>query len=248
MAHPKLNPDFVRQEEERFDIGTAAHALLLSGITAVEVLDAPDWRTKAAKEWRDAVRADGRIPLLAKHWGAVQAMAQAATEQLVAHEADPPLFNDGKPEQTLVWEEPGGVLCRARIDWLRDDLDAIDDYKTTSASADPEKWTRSMFTSGYDVQAAFYLRGLEALAGVDEAQMRFVVQETFPPYALSVVAPGPAALAIGRKKVDFAINVWRRCLERDEWPAYPRQVCWAELPPWEEERWLSKETREVTWA
>jgi hypothetical protein len=56
-AHPKLNPQLERREDEKFDIGTAAHAIILEGFAAVEVIDAPDWRTKAAQK-----RATTRAP------------------------------------------------------------------------------------------------------------------------------------------------------------------------------------------
>jgi hypothetical protein len=243
-AHPKLNPDREVEGEEKFDIGTAAHALLLEGQAAVSIIDAPDWRTKAAQELRDAARADGLIPLLASKWADVQAMAAAAREQLAAHYADPPLFTDGRPEATLVWQEAGGVLCRARLDWLRDDFAAIDDLKTTSRSANPEQWSRSLFSMGFDLQAAWYLRGLKAVAGVD-AEFRFAVQEAFPPYALSVVGLGPDVLTLARKKIDYALDLWRKCLTDDDWPAYEQRVCYAELPAYEEARWLEKEEMEM---
>lgn len=244
-AHPRLNPDFARQEEQHFDIGTAAHWLLLQGDTAdvVTIVDAADWRTKVAQEQRDEARAAGRLPLLARHWDAVQAMVAAAREQLAQHTAAPPLFVDGKPERTLVWEDDG-VLCRARLDWLRDDYAAIDDYKSTGRSASPEAWIRSsLVANGGDIQVAFYLRGLRALTGA-EADWRWCVQETSPPYALSVIAPGPDVLALGESKVQYALKAWRRGVESGVWPAYEPRVATAELPAWEDARWLEKTERE----
>jgi hypothetical protein len=186
VAHPRLNPHFERHEEQKFDVGTAAHSLLLEGESAVRVVYADDWRTKEAKELRDEARAHNQIPLLEKHWAAVQAMAAAVRTQLERVDAVPPLFTDGKPEQTLVWEE-AGVTCRARLDWLRDDYQAADDLKTTSRTANPEQWARSLFGSGRDVQAAFYRRGIRAVTGVD-ADFRYCIVETYPPFALSVVS------------------------------------------------------------
>lgn len=240
VAHPRLNPDYQRQEEERFDIGTAAHALLLEGEAAIQVIDAPDWRTAAAREAREEARRNRKIPLLAHVLGDVEAMVAATRAQLDLIDADPALFTDGKPERTLVWEEEG-VWCRARLDWLRDDLAAVDDFKTTSRSANPEQWSRTVF-SGYDVQAAFYLRGVRAVAGVDAA-FRFCVQETFPPYALSVVSLAPDAMALAEAKVERALATWRECVETGVWPAYPTRVCFAELPPWMEAQWLEAEER-----
>lgn len=242
-AHPKLNPAFERHEEEKFDVGTVAHALLLQGEDVAVIVDAPDWRTNAAKEERDAARAAGQIPLLAKHWDAVRQMVDAARGQLEKIDTAPALFTDGKPELTLVWEDDG-VMCRARIDWLHDDLSAIDDYKTTKASANPEMWSRTLFGIGADMQASFYLRGMMALTG-GAAEFRYVVQETYPPYALSVVSLSPDVLALADAKVEWAIQLWKQSLASGEWPAYPTRVCFAELPPWEETRWLAREERET---
>lgn len=242
--HPKLNPDFVRTEEQKFDVGTAAHAVLLEGVNSVQVVDAADWRTKASQEARDQARAEGKVPLLAKQVKDLDAMVVAALDQLSNHGAQPELFAEGKAEQSLVWEEDGGVVCRARLDWLRDDHATIDDLKTTSRSANPEAYSRNLFGVGGDVQAAFYIRGVERLTG-QMPDFRWVVVETSPPYALSVIAPGPDILTIGRKKVEFALDVWRRCLATDTWPGYPTDVCYAELPSFEEARWLERELREA---
>lgn len=246
FAHPKLNPDFVREESETFDLGTAAHAYLLEGgKSRFAIIDAPDWRTKAAKEARDAARSAGQVPLLAKHWADVQAMTDAAKRQLVTHAARPRPFTAGLPEQTLVWQE-GPVWCRARLDWLHDDRRAIDDLKTTAASANPEAWSRSLFGAGYDIQAAFYLRGLRAVCPGAEPVFRFVVVENFAPFALSVIGLTPEALTIGEKKVLYALETWQACLESGQWPGYPTRVCYAQLPPWEEARWLERELRDET--
>lgn len=245
-AHPRLNPAYQREEDGKFDIGTVAHAVLLEGRDVVEVVDFPDWRTGAAREAREAAREAGRVPLLAKHWAAVEAMVSAARDQLAAHTAAPALFAEGLPEQTLVWEEDGGVGCRARLDWLRDDRRTIDDYKTTSGSANPERWERTLFGIGADVQAAWYLRGLAAVTrSMTWAEFRWVVQETFPPYALSVVSLAPSALELASRKVEWALAVWRECLGSSRWPGYPVGVAYVESPGWEESRWLERELREA---
>jgi hypothetical protein len=136
------------------------------------------------------------------------------------------MFTAGKPEQTLIWREDD-VWCRARLDWLRPG--AIDDYKTTGASANPDTWSRSLFFSGFDIQVAWYLRGLKALTRED-ATFRFAVQETSPPYVLSVVGLGPDAMVLAEKKCLYALEVWRASLTSDEWRGYPRRTCWATLP------------------
>jgi hypothetical protein len=235
-AHPRLNPAFERTEEAKFDVGTTAHALLLNGVDVCRVINAADWRTNAAKEARDQARAEGLIPMLVGQWERVRDMVAHVRVQLEELDAAPPLLTDGKPEQTLVWQDEG-VACRARLDWLRDDHAAIDDLKTTGRSADPADWTRRLLWDiGADVQAAFYMRGLKALTGVD-APFRWVVVENTPPYAVSVISLAPSALAHANEKVEWALAKWRECLATDAWPAYSPQVAYAELSPFEEARW-----------
>jgi hypothetical protein len=183
-------------------------------------------------------------------------MVACARAQLAEHrDGAADMFTHGKPEQTLVWLDDD-VWCRARLDWLRVDpvggvgvdvLDpvarvAIDDYKTTSASANPDTWTRTLFYGGTDIQVAWYLRGLKAITGAD-ATFRFAVQETFAPYALSVIGLGPDALMLAEKKCRYAIEVWREARARNDWMGYPRRTCWATLPPVHEAWWLERECR-----
>ncbi len=240
--HPRLNPDYRPDEAEHFDIGTIAHALLLQGVAHGVVLDFPDWRTARAREARSCVRAEGKIAILTKHWDAIEAMVRAARLQLQAHEDASDALTHGRPEVTLAWQEDG-IYCRARPDWLHNSHALIDDYKTTSSSANPELITRTLFSNGWDIQAAWYLRGLELLSDIGsvQAKFRFVVQETFPPYALSVIAPGPDVLMLAEKKIMYAMDQWRLCLDSGVWPGYPQCTCYASVPAWVESQWLAKE-------
>ncbi len=242
-AHPRLNPDWQREDDRKFDLGTTAHAMLLHPHDVVhQVVDAKDWKTKAAQEQAAEIRLAGMIPLLPVQADRAQQMVDAVQRQLPQHQADPPLFADGAAERTLVWEEDG-VVCRARLDWIRDDLRAIDDLKTTGRSARADQYERNLFSVGGDVQAAFYLRGLEKVTGraVRTVEFRWVVVETSPPYALSVISPKPTLLELGNSKVEHALRLWRECMEKDEWPAYEPRVWWADAPAWELERWFATE-------
>lgn len=243
-AHPKLNPDLEREQKTIFDIGNAAHGILLEGVDRIVEVDAPDWRSKTAREERVAAYAHGYTPLLIHQADRVRQMVAAIHAQIAAVDVDPPLLVAGKPERTIVWEERG-VLCRALVDWLHDDVATVDDVKTTSGSAAPERWSRGpFFDKGFDVQSAFHSRGVRAL-GAGKVQFRYIVVETAPPFALQVFEPGPDVLAVADAKIDFALRVWQRCLAENRWPAYPAHVATIELPPWEEPRWMEREAREA---
>ena len=237
--HPKLNPELVREDATHFDIGTAAHDLLLGGPDRIALIEADSFRTKAAQQARDEARVNGQLPLLDKHWRDVQAMVASVRSHLDDLDVQPPLFRDGQPEVTLVWEDRD-VLCRARLDWLR--AGGIDDFKTTT-SARPEKWSRTMFDHGCDIQAAFYLRGVKAAFGID-ATFRFLVVEKSEPYACAVFSPAPDTLALANQKIDWALDMWKRCVESGDWPAYAERVHYVTLPPWAEGAWFDREARE----
>jgi hypothetical protein len=241
VAHPALNPNWKPEVEDKFDMGTAAHRLMLEGENCIAEYVGKDWRSGDAKAFREDVRALGQVPLLVSQANRVREMVESAKAQMTLSYPDLFLFLRGKPEQTICWEDDHDVKCRARIDWLHEGSDVIDDYKTTSASADPRKWERTMYGMGADVQVAFYLRGLRKLTGKQEAEFRFVVQETYAPYALSVVSLAPSAMALANDKVQKAIDLWAVCLEKDFWPAYPTKVASIEVPTWEEMRWLDKQ-------
>lgn len=238
-AHPRLSgiPE-IFEHKENFDIGTAAHSVLLEGDTSkIVVVEANDWRTKAARAARDQAKQNGLVPVLRKKWYDVEAMVDAIRDDLSDHNQAFDMFKGGNPEVTLIWEEDG-VWCRARLDYLHSDHKNIDDYKTRSGTANPEAITRSvMREEGWDIQAAWYLRGLCKLTGEIDAVFRFAVQETSRPYPTSVVALGPDLMELAERKVEYAMRVWKECLGSGEWPGYPRDICFAQAQDWELARW-----------
>lgn len=242
-AHPRLNPNYEREHSERFDVGVAAHALLLEGVDKAVRLDWTEWRTNAAKAARDAARAAGQIPLLADQYDRVLEMVAAVNSQLAAFDVDPPLLVGGTAEVPLYWTH-AGVKLRGLVDWLRSDVTAIDDLKTTSRSAHPQAYARNLYAHGGDIQAAFYLAGARAIFEGSDPVFRWIVCETTPPYAVSVITPAPDVLAVGESKMEYAIRRWGELLQDPgpdtQWPGYPLEVVRAELPAWEETRWLER--------
>lgn len=231
-ASADLNPQHVSDESERFDLGRAAHALLLEGEDRMVVVDAKDWRTKAAQEARDAARAAGKMPVLPHQRDDIYAMAQEASRSVILCAEVSDMLSTGKPEQTLIWRE-GQTWCRARPDWMATGL--LCDYKTTD-NASPDVWSRNKLVEmGYDIQAAWYLRGLKALTGKD-ADFVFLVQEIEPPYECSLVGVSAAMLELGRRKVDMGLALWEQCMRNGQWPGYPHAICWAEPQAWHETR------------
>lgn len=233
QKHPRLADQYEPKVSAAMDDGTALHQLLL-GDDRVDVLDYAEFRTNEAKAARDASRALGRVPIKRDQWARMETVARSLRAQLAALPVDPPLFTEGMAEQTIVWDEDG-VMCRARLDWLRRDYAAVDDLKK-ARTADPKRFQKSIFTLGYDIQAAFYVRACRAAFGV-EPVFRWVAIEPVAPYAMSVHVLSPKAMHAAQDKVDLALTLWRECLDSGRWPAYPQTVLTVHLPAWLEPEW-----------
>lgn len=247
-AHPRLNPQpDERDGTEASDAGSILHKMLLGKGADITVIDAPDWRTKAAKEAREAAREAGHTPVLKAALAELHDAARDIRHQLQSHPEGCMLFEPGIPEATLIWRE-GPVWCRARIDYLlHDDRAPPLDLKTTKLSAAPGEWERRLITE-YAIQCAFYRRGLAALRRATPA-MRFIVGEQDAPHAVAVMCAAPSLQAWADAEVERAIGLWSRCITRGEWPGYPPHTAHIEAPGWllsqQEERAIRDEYMEA---
>ena len=229
MQHPR-NP--ARKEAGRadFDFGHAVHAVALENDRSrFEIIDADNFRTKAAQEARDAARADGRVPLLRKEMDHVEAVADAVITSLQAS----PIagaFADGKPEQTIIVKD-NELWLRGRLDWLSNDHRTIIDLKTTKTSASPHEFERQIFRMGYDIQAAMYLRLVSLVTGVIP-DFYFVPVEVDEPYATSIIGAGETLLEAGERKLEICMKKWRECMRAGEFAGYGTDVYWADAPLW----------------
>lgn len=239
-AHPRLNPNWIQSDRQRhLDLGSLCHALLLEGENKAVVLPYENYRTKTAQEARDEARANGKYPVLAHEMPDIHAMMAACREQIVESEV-PDAFTDGKAEQVLIWQEFNGVWCRARVDWMMSKRPEMQDYKTGAMSMHPTQFSKRIAANGLDVQEAFYRRGFKAIFGLDPI-FRFIAQENFAPFALSVNSLSPSLKTYGEQRVQYAIDTFGKCSQSGKWPGYPTYVCAAELSPWDERSWREKE-------
>ena len=233
-AHARYRQLHPMASTPAMDLGTVAHQLLLEGNeNRVVLVEAKDWRKKAAREGREAAYAAGRLPLLAETMGEVRVMADVA-ERFIQTSEIAWAFAHGDPEMTLVWDE-GGICCKARPDWLSESMGVVVHFKTTGRSANPESFSSHLVEMGYDLAAAFYERGLRNVTGQDPSRVSsyFLVQETAQPYACSLVGLAPSLMEIATVKVEHAIQVWTQCITAQHWPGYPTRTCHIEARSWQ---------------
>jgi hypothetical protein len=241
-GHPRLNPNYQKEEKVQFDIGTAAHSIFLQGIDVVMTVDADDWKKKANQELRDEIRALGKIPLLTHQHEEVIKIVNAAHLQLWQFELEPGKpshlqIGEGDSELTYVWKE-GDTWCRIRPDWISKARTLMMDFKTTATSADPENYNRNLIVgTGLDIQDSFYRRGVTAIEKTVQPDMIFMVQEIYEPYLCTFIRLDMMYADMGEQKVKRGIQVWRECLKTGVWPGYPKSICTVEPMPWAVASW-----------
>lgn len=227
MRSPRLYAGYVPEDSATFDMGKAAHKLLLERTDdGIVWIPHNDFRTKAAQESRDEARAKGQMPILSKNEGTLREMVKRGREAIAQSEFSD-LWDRGSVEQTVVASDCE-YLMRCRPDWWSEDRKLIIDVKSTE-SAEPSFAIRQVGRLGYDVSAAYYLRLCEGY-GAENYVWMFI--ETEPPFSVSFVALGNAFKAIADEKVDRGIATWKQCLSTDKWPAYPLNVHYAEPTAW----------------
>lgn len=225
-AHPP-------EPSKSMELGTAAHKLVLGTGPELAVVDATDWRTKAAKDEATEIRARGGVPLLPEQMAVVRAMAAA----LRAHETASALFDPergGRPEQSVFWpDDETGIWRRCRLDWMPDldgPMPIIADYKT-SATLDDRAIVRHMADFRYFMQSPWYVDGLAAITG-EQYPFVFVFQQTSPPYLVRIAQLDERGMETGRRYNRAACQRFRDCTQAGVWPGYEDEVLQVELPPW----------------
>ncbi|OII64621.1 hypothetical protein BJP40_19990 [Streptomyces sp. CC53] len=231
----RYEQDHPQPHKAAFDLGTAAHRLVLGDGPELVCVDADDWRTKAARAERDEVYAAGGVPLLPPEYEQVHAMADALRRHPLAAALFAP--GSGRPEVSLFWrDEPTCVMRRARLDWLRHRRDGrliVPDYKT-ARDASPEGIARAVADHGYHQQAAWYLDGVRALQLDEAPAWLLVVQEKAAPYVVTVVELDALSLRIGAAKNRRALDTYARCVATGHWPGYADDTrpLYLSLPTW----------------
>lgn len=227
-SHPRLNQDFRRKEKDEFDIGIAAHSILLEGMDNIVDCDFDDWRKNEAKAMRDAARSRGKTPLLSRQASRVRAMVKAALKFIESCEISSD-WQDSDAELTGLAEDDG-VWLRMRSDIFSVDRTVIVDYKSTT-DVSPEAFSKQIVRMGYHRQDAFYRHVAQLLTGRDP-HFVFLAQSTEPPYECSLHGCHPSLREIASAEVARAIDLWRQCVQQKEWPSYGTRIHYAMPTSW----------------
>ena len=229
----KWRQDHPEENKRTFDFGRAAHAVVLGTPIDVDVIDAKDWRTKAAQEAQRESYANGRTPLLAREWAMVERMADALARHPIAADLLSP--DSGIPEASILWRDHEfDITRRARLDWLPGPSAGrmiLFDYKTT-LRGDLRSIEKHIGNYRYYMQAAWYEDAVRAVGLAEDVAFLFIFQEKTDPFLVTVVELDNPALEHGRRMNARAMGVYVECSLADQWPGYADDVELVSLPKW----------------
>lgn len=202
------------------DNGTMIHRLLLNKGADIVVVEANDFKTKAAREARDEAKAAGKLPIILHKYESMLVTVEHLRRRL----RDEGYELTGESEVPIEWFERGvngPVRCRSMLDHVFFNDGVIYDLKT-ARSANPKNVGRKWIEMGYDIQAVCYPRALQALRPefTGRIKMEFLFVEIKPPYAVTTGTPSASLVEVGKLRWGNAVRIWEDCLAKNAWPSY----------------------------
>ena len=239
-----MNPARVETQKSHFNVGKAAHDLILLPdrweefyhVTPEGFSRAATKRFAAEIAEADAAQESGRVVLSFDQARTVDAMASAIKRNPDAVAA----LSNGVAEETLAWQDgQTGVWLRARPDFrpnsilTKSAVMVVSDLKFVAEThASPDGFSKAIHNFGYHQSAAFYMDGIKAVYGHYPTHWVHIVVEKEPPHCVSLyVLPGED-IERGRVLNRRAINLFARCLDRGKWPGYADAPMPVGLPGW----------------
>ena len=209
------------------DMGTAIHTLALEPLrrhTAIRIIDAENYKTKAAQEAGDEALARGVTPLL-RH---VFDDANNAVDAIMNHPEAARFLEGGIAEQSYFAKHPLGIYVKSRPD-LVNGAQIIVDVKSCG-SVHPDFIRRRIYDGGWDMQAPFHCDVYRQTTGSEPTDYLWVCVEQKPPHAVAVYRPTRDTMAAGARKNAAAIATFAECARTGVWPGYPTGITELGLP------------------
>jgi PDDEXK-like domain of unknown function (DUF3799) len=225
LEHPKLG-GVSRETTDSMDKGTIIHELVMGKGSGIVIVEADDFRTKAAQAIRDEAFAAGKTPVIAKKMEAYQ----FAADKIICGITE--LIGRPIPTQREVcieWEyklvSGAMVLCRSMLDAVDLEAGFILDLKTC-ASAHQLDVERACCNMGYDIQGAAYEMALGGLKPelMGRIDIVFAFAETEGTFSVTPGRFSGPMKALGDSRWNRAAEKWNECLKSNKWPHYTSKV------------------------
>lgn len=222
--------------------GRMWHAAILSGTGAdderdgIILVDAPDFRTKAAQEQKAEILAAGNIPVPLPKFEALYPAATRIREELDRFG----IALGDEVEERLEWDESTRsglpVPCSGVLDHRSGTM--IDDLKTGSGPVSIHEAERRVATSYTLLQDAAYRSAVAQKLEIDKERVgfRIIFIQTQEPFAITPVELSGEFRELSTLRWQRAIDAWHACLsrgtDRKYWPGPVDRVTTIHPPGW----------------
>jgi len=218
-----------RKASTAFDVGTAAHTLVLEPHLSGSVWCGPETRRGGA--WKDqyaAAAEEGAILLTEGDYQVAVDMANAVRSNAAAMEL---LGGDLLVEQSIFSHDAAtGVDMRCRPDGWRKDIAAVIDLKTTIDSS-PIGFSKQAANFGYHLQDQFYRRCM-LNDGHEVDRFIFIAVGKDAPYPVGVYELDYHSLEEGAAGVQYALEKYSSALKTNVWDYGYGELQTLQIPPY----------------
>ncbi|NNM44306.1 MAG: hypothetical protein HKM07_08205 [Chlamydiae bacterium] len=188
------------------DLGQLAHMLVLGGDDTFAICEFPDFRTKAARDWRDEQLANGKNIITQDQFNSVTHIVENIEKHPYSKEYL--LGKDVKHEHEMFAKTTEGIDLRGKADatkLVNREKAIVTDIKTTSQF---DKFKKAASWNHYDLQASTYTLIAASSLKVDPSLVNFYfcVAETVAPYRVQYFHASTEFLEAGERKL-------RRCID-----------------------------------
>jgi hypothetical protein len=255
-----MNPDRTEQSKSHFNVGKAAHDMILLRdrwpahyfVTSEGFSRAKTKACGAEIAEADEAAASGLTVLSFDQAETVRQVTEAIQRVPLAMQA----LTNGVTEETLVWRDPiTDRWLRARPDFRphsiakRSPVRVVADLKFVApTNASPSGFAKAIENFGYHQSAAFYWDGIKATFDIEPTHWLHVVVEKEAPFCVSLYELPREDIERGRVLNRRAITLFDRCMNEGVWPGYADVPTPVGLPGWARARIDDLSPQEMAFA
>lgn len=200
-----------RNATRAMELGSAIHAAVLEPeLYKSKYVLLEDVKDRRSSVYKEAVKIHGSEYVLT----GTEATITECIREAVQHSI---IKQPGNAEITVLATcNKTGLLVKARLDYLTNELDAID-LKTTQ-DARSNEFAKSVHNYRYHVQDAFYRHVFYCATGRELNSFKFLAVEKEAPYFSAIYELGHEALEIGNYYAMRDLSTAKDCEQTDYWP------------------------------
>ena len=214
-ACPYYNPQRDNQSDAMMRGTIIDRAVFGEGLPDnVQVVDVEEWRSKADKQLKADLEAQGITPIKRKDYddwmAGVEALREAIrrTDDPIAAEA----LSDGVIKERIQWG--ADPYCSTEPDIWLPQRNTVLDIKSTGIVPTADAWQRHVAREDMDLQVGATMEAAGA------TRFGWLVVEDKAPYASVVHWASPMMINYAQGRWARAKSLWQHCVTTDHWPSY----------------------------